>query len=153
MKIDLKIVWPKKNILLKIFSTYKLYKRVSFQYFHGCIQCTLNNFTPSNILFTHFCTPPFFKKYLVDFIMLSSCVCVTYFDSAHLTVYSAPSYWSLQTVLPLHSWPIVVIVIIIILLGLDSTCERKYATLGILTLASLLQNDDLQSHPFSWKTT
>jgi hypothetical protein len=55
-------------------------------------------------------------------------------------------------VLNLHSCPIIIIVVVvIILLGLGSKNEREHMLSGHLSLAYLMQHDDLQFHPFSYK--
>jgi hypothetical protein len=113
------------------------------------MQYNSNNFTP--LLYS---LSPFFKQYLVGFIMLSSCICMilyllwtssppsTLSNSPPLLLISLP--WS-----PFYTCPIVIV--ILITLDLHFTHEQKLVILGFLNLAYFAQNNDLQFHIFSCK--
>jgi hypothetical protein len=65
----------------------------------------------------------------------------------------SPHTNSPQTVLHVHSCPIIIItiVVIMIILSLGSTNEQEHALFWLLSLACLSQRDELQFHQFSCK--
>jgi hypothetical protein len=88
-------------------------------------------------------------------VCVCACVCVCgilWLSSSLSILFFFPfPHWSPQTVSLLHSCPVILSLITIIILGPVFTNEWGYVIFGFLSLAYLTQHGDLQSHSFSCK--
>jgi hypothetical protein len=87
---------------------------------------------------------PFFKQWLVGFIILSS-----YIYMQCTSILFTPQYPFLALPPPRKPLKTLPVIIVLIILGLSSTNGQEHAVFGLLSLVYLAQHDDLQFHPFS----